>query len=125
MWRALSAPALNESVTIRPENPSEWRSAFTAADEIPAGSVVSPGIEALDIITAVAPAPIERRNGTRPVDCRTVQDLVLAGATSVLTFDPPSPGKCFTTAVTPASLSPTMNAVPSAAATVGEPLKER
>jgi len=55
---ALMAPAESESVTMSPLKPSVVRRYCTTTGESPAGSDDSPGIRALDIITAVAPFAI-------------------------------------------------------------------
>ena len=78
-WSALIAPADSESVTMTPANPSVSRRACTATDDRPAGSDVSPGIRAFDIMTALAPFTMARRNGTRPVVCSLAHDSVAAG----------------------------------------------
>jgi hypothetical protein len=122
----VTAPAERLSVMTRPRKPSSWRSnpPITAADNDD-GSGVSPGTDALLVMTAGAPAAMAARKGTRSRFRNDGNARVAPGPTSVLRCAPPSPGKCFTTGSTPAARRPDRKAAPYAATTDGSPLNER
>src|ERR1051325_9900468 len=97
---------------------------MTVGDRL-AGRLVSPGTDAVAIITAGTPARIAAEKASRPPFCRVDQGSVVAATLSVLPLAPPRPGKCLTTGTTPAASRPRAKAVPSAAATDSTGLNER
>ena len=76
-------------------------------------------------MTAGTPAAMASLKGRRSAACRSAYGRVAAGPKSVLVVEPPRPGKCFTTASTPASARPLANAAPYVLVLVGSALKDR
>ena len=76
-------------------------------------------------MTAGTPARIAAANGARPDARRRGQGRVAAPPKSVLPVEPPRPGKCFTTGMTPAAVSPFAKASPSAVTVALEPPNDR
>src|ERR1051326_4988257 len=92
------AVADSESVRTRPPKPSRPRRivVMTVADRL-AGRPVSPGTDALAIMTAGTPARMAAANASSPSDSRVDQGSVAAATLSVLPLAPPSPGERLTT----------------------------